>query len=101
MDFDRLELEKVNGFDWDDGDLLKNEKKHGIRWQEIEEVFFNKPILVQKDILHSRDESRCFALGTTDNEVRLFIAFTKRNMKIRVISARPMNKKVRSYYEDI
>ncbi len=96
MDFDCLELDNVIGFDWDDGNLYKNEKKHGIRWQEIEEVFFNQPLLVSEDIKHSECECRCFALGVTSKEIQLFISFTKRGDKIRAISARPMNKKERA-----
>ncbi len=100
MDFDCLELGNVVGFDWDDGNLYKNEKKHGIRWQEIEEVFFNQPLLVSEDIKHSEDECRCFALGVTDGAMKFFISFTKRGNKIRAISARPMNKKERERYEN-
>jgi hypothetical protein len=33
------------GFDWDDDNVYKNEKKHGLKWQTIEEIFFNNPLL--------------------------------------------------------
>ena len=100
MDFDCLALGDVVGFDWDDGNLYKNEEKHGITWQEIEEVLFNKPLLVSKDVKHSEDEYRCFVLGITDDKKKLFISFTKRGNKIRAISARAMNKKERERYEN-
>ena len=100
MDFDCLELDNITGFDWDDGNLYKNEKKHGITWQEIEEVFFNQPLLISEDIKHSENECRCFALGVTNKKIKLFISFTKRGDKIRVISARVMNKKERNRYEN-
>ena len=99
MDFECLELETVTGFDWDDGNLYKNEKKHGLKWQLIEEIFFNMPLLLLQDVKHSQDECRCFALGKTDEDQKLFVVFTLREEKIRVISARIMNKKERRYYE--
>jgi len=99
MSFDCLNLKEIVGFEWDDGNLYKNEKKHGIKWQEIEEVFFNEPLLIYEDLKHSQIECRCYALGTTDELKKIFVVFTTRDKKIRVISARLMNKKERAIYE--
>ncbi len=99
MDFECLVLYDVVGFEWDEGNLYKNEKKHDIKWQEIEEIFFNVPLLINKDLKYSKDECRCYILGKTDENKKLFIVFTKRDKKIRVISARVMNKKERAVYE--
>lgn len=101
MDFDCLELANVIGFDWDDGNLYKNEKKHGITWQEIEEVFFNQPLLLAEDAKHSSYEFRCVAYGKSNHNKKLTMIFTKRDNKIRVISARVMSKKERVYYENV
>ncbi len=100
MAFECLDIENIIGFDWDDGNIFKNEKKHQLKWQLIEEVFFNEPLLILEDSKHSNSECRCFALGKTDDEMMLFIVFTKRINKIRIISARPMNKKERIAYEN-
>ena len=99
MEFDCLDLEDVFAFDWDDGNLYKNENKHGVTWQEIEEVFFNKPLLLLEDTKHSTYEMRCVVYGKSDSGKRLTLIFTKRENKIRVISARVMNKKEKAYYE--
>ena len=99
MSFECLVLDDVVGFEWDNGNIYKNEKKHGIKWQEIEEVFFNEPLLIYKDLKHSEIECRCYVLGKTNENKKLFVVFTKRNKKIRVISARVMNKKERAIYE--
>jgi len=99
MDFDCLELDTVVGFDWDEGNLYKNEKKHGLKWQEIEEIFFNRPLFAKEDFKHSLTEQRCFALGMTDEKREIYVVFTKREEYIRVISARLMNKKEREIYE--
>jgi len=100
MYFDCLTMDDVIRFEWDEGNIYKNENKHGLKWQLIEEIFFNEPLLVFEDIRHSQEECRCFALGFTDDKVHLFVVFTKREQKIRVISARKMNKKERKMYEN-
>lgn len=67
----------------------------------MEEVFFNLPLLLQPDPAHSQKEPRYYVLGHTIASRHLFIAFTVREDKIRVISARDMSKKERSIYEQI
>jgi len=101
MDFDCLNLSDVVGFNWDDGNIYKNEKKHGLKRQEIEEVFFNEPLLIKEDFKHSLNEERCFALGITNNGKRVYVVFTKRGEFIRVISARLMNKKERLFMREL
>jgi uncharacterized protein len=98
--FDCLEVEKIDGFEWDEGNKDKNLRKHGLPHSIIEEIFFNDPLLVVEDFKHSEGECRCLGLGKTFDERYLFVAFTVRNNKIRVISARAMNKNERSIYEN-
>ena len=86
-------------FLWDEGNEQKNLKKHGIGLQEIEEVFFDPDKKLFEDRLHSGKEERNILLGKTKQERMLFVAFTIRSNKIRVISARDLNKKERSLYE--
>lgn len=93
-----MRLEGVTGFEWDDGNSEKNEIKHGVSVSECEEVFFSEPLLVADDVRHSQDEQRYYALGQTAAGRRLFVAFTVRGAKIRVISARDMNRKEREIY---
>ncbi len=92
-------LRKVIGFDWDEGNRYKNEKKHQVYSSECEEVFFNKPLLIFPDTKHSQDENRYYVLGQTGQNRKLFIVFVIRNNKIRVISARNMSRKERKIYE--
>jgi uncharacterized DUF497 family protein len=95
-----IDLAKITSFDWDEGNARKNEK-HGVSMAEVEQGFFNTPLLVLEDFRHSRHELRFHALGKTDNVRLLHITFTLRgtSKKIRVISARDMHKKERSGYE--
>jgi len=93
-------LEKVTGFDWDDGNSRKNDR-HGVSMAEAEQVFFNAPVLVLPDPAHSEAEPRYHALGKTIDGRRLHVTFTLRSggKLIRVISARDMSKKERKIYE--
>ena len=88
------------GFEWDRGNSSKNWIKHQCSRTECEEVFFNKPLLVVSDTKHSQNEIRYHALGKTNQDRMLFLAFTVRSDKIRVISARDMNRKERSIYAE-
>ncbi|MCZ2112959.1 MAG: BrnT family toxin, partial [Anaerolineae bacterium] len=88
------------GFDWDEGNQDKNWLKHQVSNGECEEVFFNVPLLVADDDKHSQIEQRYFALGKTNDGRTLFISFVIRTSKIRVISARDMNRKERRIYAE-
>ena len=88
------------GFDWDQGTISKNWGKHKVTPAQCEELFFNMPLVVQKVEQPSASEKRYFALGKTDAGRHLFIVFTVRRNKIRVISARDMSRKERSVYRE-
>jgi len=92
-------LKKINGFDWDWGNVCKNAIKHRVDTTECESVFFNKPLLLFFDQKHSQNEERFYVLGKTNFNRNLFIVFTIRNNKIRIISARDMSRKERKIYE--
>ena len=88
-------------FQWDRGNLHKNIAKHDVSWQEAEEIFGNKPLVLSQDLKHTTaKERRMLALGKTKANRKLFIAFTIRINKIRVISARAMTRAEEDAYED-
>ncbi len=93
-----VDLTALKGFDWDDGNREKNWLKHRVTWSECEEPFFNSPLLLNPDPAHSQTETRHFALGQTNAGRLLFVVFTIRKEKIRVISARDMSRKEREFY---
>ncbi len=99
MEFDCLDVETIVGFEWDKGNINKNEDKHGLKWTAIEEVFFNEPLLIVEDFKHSLNECRCVALGKNNFNDLITVIFTIRNKHIRVISARTMSKKERIIYD--
>lgn len=91
-------LQECDGFDWDNANITKNWEKHDVSPSECEEVFFNKPFIVENDEKHSTNEERFFSLGKTNNGRKLFLVFTIRDKKVRVISARDMSAKERKEY---
>ncbi len=93
-------LNQCIGFDWDKGNIDKNWLKHKVSLAECEQIFFNRPLVVQDDIIHSKIEKRFYALGRTDSKRTLFIVFIVRNGLIRVISARDMSRKEREEYNN-
>ena len=92
------EYPDVVGFDWDQGNIDKN-RKHNVEYTECEQIFFNEPIIILEDLKHSVKEARHAAFGVTESGRRLVVIYTMRNKKLRVISARDMNKKEREFYE--
>ena len=98
----KAKVENCEGFEWDEGNSNKNWHLHSVTDGECEDVFFNLPLIIADDKRHSAGEKRFFALGRTDANRRLFIAFIVRNKLIRVISARDMTKSEnRKYAEKI
>ena len=96
-----FDFHQITGFQWDAGNAYKSQDKHGITQGEAEEIFFNHPLLVSADDKHSNEELRYLALGVTVMGVILSVVFTLRKNEtlIRVVSARPMSKKERTFYE--
>lgn len=93
-----FDFSKIEGFEWDQGNLSHIEK-HEVDYKECEEVFINTPLKVSKDKDHSKREERFEVLGKTNNERLLFLVYTIRKNKIRVVSARNQNRKERRDYE--
>src|SRR5579864_1328205 len=96
-----IDLSRIVGFQWDDGNSRKSAAKHDVDQSEAEQVFFNDPLLIVHDIVHSVSEVRYHALGRTDPGRLLHVTFTLRGdgTLIRVVSARAMSRKEREHYE--
>jgi uncharacterized DUF497 family protein len=96
-----IDLSQCIGFQWDEGNSLKNWDKHRVTGSECEQVFFNQPLLIRDDVTHSELESRDYALGRTDADRLLFVVFTVRDNFVRIISARDMSRRERQVYEEV
>ena len=91
-------IKKPVEFQWDEGNIGKN-KIHAVEDKEVEEVFLDEKRYIFKDKVHSQNEERFRILGKTKKGRLLFVAFTIRNQKVRIISARDINKKEVYLYE--
>ena len=92
-------MRKIREFEWDEGNIGKN-IKHKVEDNESEEAFLDEGKVIFKDKLHSLGEERFIILGKTKKDRLLYLAFTKRGEKVRIISARDINKKEAHLYEE-
>ena len=92
-------LEDCIGFDWDDANSHKIWERHRLTPEEVEDVFFNEPLVVRSDVRHAKTERRYYALGQTTAGRRLFVVFTVRRKLIRAVSARDMNRNESKCYD--
>ena len=95
MEFD---FSRVEGFEWDVGNLTKNPTKHQISNEEAEEIFFREPWVAEASRPGDR-ELRWAALGRSERGRILRIVFTVRARRLRVNSARAANRKETLDYE--
>jgi uncharacterized DUF497 family protein len=92
-----IDLPEPLEFEWDAANQTKVRLRHSIDPQEAEQPFFHF-YLSNFDEKHSTKEKRYQILGATNLGRILFIVFTIRSKKIRIISARSANVKERSQY---
>jgi uncharacterized DUF497 family protein/predicted DNA binding CopG/RHH family protein len=93
------ELSQAKGFDWDEWNAPKIWEKHSVSQAECEQVFFNEPLVVAGDAKHSEEERRYYLLGMTDQGRLLFLVFTLRADRIRVITARDIGTRSEGFIE--
>ena len=86
-------------FDWDKHNL-EHVKRHHVEPSECEEVFFNQDFRFVPDPTHSKAEDRFIVLGTTDSGRFLFLSFTLRGEKVRIVTSRDMSRKERRRYHE-
>ncbi len=94
------DLSRAEGFEWDKGNSRKSFDRHGVAQAECEQVFLGEQLMVAADASHSAVEPRFNALGQTGTGRLLHVTFTMRDSgkRIRIISARDMNRKEKAAY---
>jgi uncharacterized DUF497 family protein len=83
-------------FEWDEAKNASNLIKHGL-WFENAARIFRGETLQQRDDRQVYGEERWTALGTVDGTI-LFIVYTVRVGRIRIISARKARRDERQIY---
>lgn len=90
---------KLVKFEWDKWNIDKNYLKHGLTTKEAEEAFISEDSYFFSDVKHSKTEERFILLGKTLEKKNLFVVFTMREKKVRIISARRMHESEVKKYE--
>lgn len=87
-------------FDWDENKAALNIERHGVTFEEAQEVFDDDWAVVVPDHAHSFGERRYRIIGASSQRL-LFVVYVERaGDVIRIISARePESYERRLYYE--
>ena len=88
-------------FTWDSNKEAKNQKKHGISFEEAQSVFLDDYSRLIPDPDHSENEDRFILLGMC-SQLRLLVVchcYRKGGSEIRMISARKASKSEKRQYE--
>ena len=84
--------------EWDDEKNRINIEKHGISFETAMYIFNDERRIEIYDAEHSIEEDRYNTIGMVDDV--LFVVYTERRERIRLISARAANSLERSIYYD-
>ncbi len=83
-----------------EAEVARLQEKHRVTVGECEQIFSDPRKQLFNNVSHSsKAEERFILIGSTDQGRILYVAFTIRNKRIRVISARDLNRKERYLYE--
>jgi uncharacterized protein len=86
---------------WDPAKARSNYARHGVRFSEVEQVFYDPLALTTEDTSGSR-ERRFVTLGSDGLGRVLVVVYTYRGETVRVISARRASPgEVKSYEEGV
>ena len=85
-------------FEWNEEKNILNQRKYGISFETTAYVFTDENYIEMYDFEHSINEDRYIAIGRVGDV--LFVVFTERKEKIRLISARLATEAERRLYYD-
>jgi len=95
---DRFDIRGIV-FEWYPPKAQSNLEKHKVSFQEASTIFADKNILELPDREHSENELRYIGVGRSDQGRLLFVNFTVRSDRVRIISARQTRSWERTEYE--
>lgn len=86
-------------FEWDPRKAKKNFKKHKVSFAEAATVLHDPLGITVFDPEHSEEEERFISMGMAKSSRVLMVAHTDRENRIRIISARKLDRMERKAYE--
>lgn len=87
-------------FEWNPEKARLNLKKHRVSFQEAATVFDDPLSVTFPEPDHSIGENRYVIIGVSRFGQLLIVAHTDRGLRIRLISARPVTRQERQFYEE-
>ena len=85
-------------FEWDAEKYATNLRKHGVKFEEAAEVFFD-PLSIY-DNVSIEEERREYVLGFSYSAKILFVVFVERGVRTRIVSARPATSQESNDYAE-
>ncbi len=87
-------------FIWDENKRLSNIEKHGLDFQDVEQVF-NSPLILFEDNRFDYGEQRMVAIGLLSVTV-VVVVHVENDNTIRIISMRKASKpEIKTYYANV
>lgn len=86
-------------FEWDETKNQTNIRKHGVSFETARRIF-EGPVLSWLDVRRVYGEDRYISVGSIGAGALLVVAYTVRNRRVRLISARPASRKERQAYDE-
>jgi len=86
-------------FEWDDEKNLRNQRKHGLSFDEARRLFESGVDYLEIfDVEHSESEDRFIAIGPIDRRLVVVIYTEPEEGVIRIIGARTANNREQTLY---
>lgn len=89
-------------FEWDENKNRINQRKHGISFEDVKNVFGDEYAILFDDPDHSEFEDRFLIIGMSNVKGVCIVSHCYRNADetIRIISARKATKTEQSFYDE-
>jgi uncharacterized DUF497 family protein len=87
-------------FEWDDDKAKRNENDHRVSFEETRGTFLDSNRVELFDEGHSEDEARYSVIGFSKQGRLLFVSFTIREQRIRIIHAHVAETDEEQIYEE-
>jgi uncharacterized protein len=85
-------------FEWNEDKYAVNLRKHGVKFEEAAEVFFDRFNIYGDASVE--EERREFVLGFSLSAKMLFVVYVERGVRMRIISARPATSQEQREYAE-
>ncbi len=86
-------------FEWEKEKAKLNAQKHGVTFEEAELAFYDENAVILFDDANSAEEVRYQLIAVSPNRL-LFVSYTERFERIRIISARKANVRHTRIYNE-